>query len=139
MLALDFSPAGDGSISGTLASLRAQLGGGSGTGPWGSATLPERYRAIRVTEGATDGFLIERQHDGIESVRTSQLERQNRRATLDYQILDPRLMDDLVQELLFKVLVLRFLLDELRGTVDEVEFRNAEGGARASRRLPAAL
>jgi uncharacterized protein YjbI with pentapeptide repeats len=130
---LDFSAAGDGSAPGTLAMLREQLGASMGAEPWGSGTMPERYRALRIEEGVTTSFSIERRDTEVEVIQVLRLYAEDRRLWIHYRIADERLVDRVVQDLIFKVLLGALLGHELREKVDQIRFINVETNVESSR------
>lgn len=122
-LALDFSPAGDGSAPGTLATFREQLECGAGDQPWGTATMPDRYAAFQVHDGDKPYFILERRSDQTEVVRIRKSAVQQRRLSIEYETLDSHLADSVVQHLIHEVLLgSEPLASEFRGKFDTIEY-----------------
>lgn len=123
---IDFSATGDGGIQGTAFTLRERLGGASGPGAWGTATLPEHYVAFQVDDGDTRYFTIERRSGSVEVLRVLHCAVQKKRLVVHYRILDHRLDDDITHDLIFQVLLLGLLNDRFRGSADKIDYINVE-------------
>jgi uncharacterized protein YjbI with pentapeptide repeats len=126
-LELDFSTVGDGSVPGTLETLRLQLGGGLKGSAWGSATLPELYRALLVEEGPVSYFSIERRSDQLEVARVLAVAREEHTLKIHLRIMDERFTyPGLLERTVFRALLTDFPAKVFRGELDEIEYTNAE-------------
>jgi hypothetical protein len=121
---LDFSPEGNGSVQGTVATFRRQLGGESGTGPWGTATDAEQYQAFRVDTGVDQHFSIERRSDHVEVICVVNPIVASPCPAVHYQVLDHRFVNSVAQDLIAKVLLIGLLEADFRGKLDAVEYKN---------------